>query len=39
MENKDKDIAYGPDDYLLETPNGEEYIVKRSSQKYDEQKT
>ena len=26
------------DDYLLEMPSGEEYIVKRSSQKYDEQK-
>ena len=38
MENKDKDIVYGPDDYLLEMPSGAKYIVKRSSQKYDEQK-
>lgn len=38
MENKDKDIVYGPDDYLLETPSGTKYIVKHSSKKYDEQK-
>lgn len=38
MENKDKDIVYGPDDYLLEMPSGAKCIVKRSSQKYDEQK-
>ena len=38
MENKDKDIVYGPDDYLLEMPSGAKCIVKRSSQKYDKQK-
>lgn len=38
MENKDNDIVYGLDDYLLEMPSGAKCIVKRSSQKYDEQK-
>ena len=35
----DKKREYGPDDYLLEMPRGGKYIVKRSRQKYDEQKT
>ena len=37
MESKKK-REYGPDDYLLEMPSGTKCIVKRSSQKYDEQK-
>lgn len=38
MKNKDNDIVYGPDDYLLEMPSGAKCIVKHSSKKYDEQK-
>lgn len=37
MESKKK-REYCPDDYLLEMPSGTKCIVKRSSQKYDEQK-